>query len=71
MPDDAHVELIRVKLTEKYGSMWQAANSMSFSAMSGAQLLTALRSLPMHPGMAKSIEDAIGINPNSFAKEMA
>jgi hypothetical protein len=71
MPDEAHVILIRAKLTEKYGALWKAAHEMSFGALSGAQLLTALRTLPMHPGYAKNIEDAIGINPNSYAKEMA
>ena len=71
MSDEPHVTLIRSKLTEKFGSLWQAAHSLSFGALSGTQLLTQLRNLPMHPGYAETIEQEIGINPNSFTKETA
>jgi hypothetical protein len=66
MRDEPHVELIRTKLVEKYGAFYRAAHLMSFGALSGAQLLTALRNLPMHAGYAGLIEEAIGINPNQF-----
>ena len=68
--DEPHVELIRAKLVEKHGALYRAANQLSFSTISGAQLLTSLRNLPMDPGMAAIIERDIGINPNSFIKSV-
>ncbi len=61
---EAHVELIRSKLVAHYGSMTKAASELSLHTMSGGQLLMAMRTLPIHAGLAHLIEQVIGFDPN-------
>jgi hypothetical protein len=70
MTHDDLVEAARLKLVERYGSMWQAASQMRIE-LSGGNLLLAMRRQPVTPEVAVMVLIHTGIDLTSIEQPVS